>query len=138
MPNIYEGGDEWPTPEETVAALLEQGVSAKQIILDAQEAIDVASTGIVWVDAIAGEHGDATTDRLKAHMLAEQALAAAERAGVDADTLKVARAAHGEAVLDVTIASANSTDARIAAFQHRQHAQETIDFAKRRIAAAKK
>lgn len=138
MPMTHADGTEIPTPEETVVALLEQGYKPADIIRDAEAAIETARDGLAWVDAIAAEHSAATTDKLAAHTLAEQVIEQARKGGASADVIKEAEAAHGAAALDVTIASMSSTDANIAAFQHRQHAQETIEFAERRIAAVKK
>lgn len=136
MPMMHASGEEIPTPEETVAALIEQGVKPAEIIADAQAIIDETKAGIVWVDAEADNHVEIVNDRLRAHTVAAQALADAQRAGADLELVKKAEELHGETALDITLGSINSTDARVAQHYHRGHAQETIAFAERRIAAA--
>lgn len=161
MPNIYEGGDELPTPEETVAELLKQGDTPEEIIAEAELAIHGrgepgdpdyvagALPGIEWVDAVAGRwgeyHGAAQTilegakAALAPYRPEEVALAGEEIAKrvrhPRSPAYDALRHVHG-ATQDVEIHAGMRFDSVAAADQHRKNAQETISNARRRIAAA--
>jgi hypothetical protein len=136
MPVTLEDGSERMTPEETVAAMIEQGYTPEQIVSEAEENIAVAEAGIVWVNAEASNQSAATDMALAVQTREREALNAAEAGGANTDEIKKARAAVDDAATATLIFGRMSGQAKDAAQQHRAHATETITNAQRRIAAA--
>ena len=135
-PSIYEGGNRAPTPEETVAVLLEQGDTKKQIIAEAEANIAEAEAGIEWVNTIASESSGQIDQQLEVLTATQEALNGLPDGAKQSDAYKEAENAVRVAALDVQILGVVSGAAKDAAKQHVGHASETIANAKRRIAAA--